>query len=233
MWRDHIFSIALAVSFAAHGVLFLTSPGLQVKVDRTRTGKPLNVQYLALPKPHNNELIPKEPAVKKDPLIKLPEKLGAQKAKLPPLSGDRQLAVNKEQAMASGAMSEQRVAKPTFTRPDIIPVKKRITLSQTDINKNSSPAYLGYSQMCREKVKRAAYQNYTELVEGEVYLTFVVSSEGYLTDVRIFEDKSSANAYLREIALKSIRDASPFAKFPKELDYPQLTFNVVISFETE
>ena len=42
----------------------------------------------------------------------------------------------------------------------------------------------------------------------------------------------SGNPYLRDIALRSIK-ASSFPNFPKELDYLQLTFNVVISFEIE
>jgi outer membrane biosynthesis protein TonB len=47
------------------------------------------------------------------------------------------------------------------------------------------------------------------------------------------EEKSSADVYLTEIALKSVNDASPFPKFPTELDYFQLSFNVIISFEIE
>jgi len=31
--------------------------------------------------------------------------------------------------------------------------------------------------------------------------------------------------------LRSIKDANPFPPFPKDLNYPELTFNVVISFE--
>jgi TonB family protein len=66
-----------------------------------------------------------------------------------------------------------------------------------------------------------------------VYLSFIISTEGYLREVRLVEEKSSFSPYLREIALRSIKEASPFPDFPKELDYPQLTFNVVISFEIE
>jgi len=43
----------------------------------------------------------------------------------------------------------------------------------------------------------------------------------------VVEGKSAASPYLKEIALKSVRDASPFPNFPKELDYEKLSFNVV------
>jgi len=35
------------------------------------------------------------------------------------------------------------------------------------------------------------------------------------------------------VAEKSIFDASPFPAFPKDLDYPELSFNVIISFQIE
>jgi len=87
--------------------------------------------------------------------------------------------------------------------------------------------------MVREKIRRAAYQNYSRIDTGEVFLSFIISNDGYVRDTNLVEEKSSTNFYLREIALRSIKEASPFPNFPKELDYPQLSFNVVISFEVE
>jgi TonB family protein len=85
----------------------------------------------------------------------------------------------------------------------------------------------------REKIRRAAYQNYTRIETGEVYVSFIISNDGYLKEIKLIPEKSSPIPYLRETALKSIKEASPFPNFPKDLDYPQLSFNVVISFEIE
>jgi TonB family protein len=136
---------------------------------------------------------------------------------------------------ANKIISTQTTAfvKPVVAKPDIISVKKKISLPPLDMDKINNASYISYYQIVREKIRRAAYQNYTRTETGEVYLSFIISTEGYLREVRLVEEKSSFSPYLREIALRSIKEASPFPDFPKELDYPQLTFNVVISFEIE
>jgi len=88
-----------------------------------------------------------------------------------------------------------------------------------------------HSQIVREKIKRALYHSYSGTDTGEVNVVFVVFNDGRLKEARVVEEKSSSNAYLKEISLRSLREASPFPPFPKQLDYPQLSFNVVISFE--
>ena len=123
--------------------------------------------------------------------------------------------------------------KPQLSKPDIIAIKKKIALTPLEINKITSPSYISYYQIIREKIRRCAYQNYTSQNTGEVYLSFVISSNGSLAKAVIIEEKSAPNAYLKETALKSVSDASSFPPFPKDLDYPQLSFNVIISFEIE
>ena len=82
-----------------------------------------------------------------------------------------------------------------------------------------------------------------ELVENTYYgdgsTTFVkgdlcrITTSGQIKDAKINEEKSSTHSYLKEIAKKSIYDASPFPNFPKDLDFSELSFNVIISFEVE
>ena len=38
---------------------------------------------------------------------------------------------------------------------------------------------------------------------------------------------------MKNVGLRSIQESSPFSPFPKDLSYPELTFNVVISFEVK
>jgi TonB family protein len=127
----------------------------------------------------------------------------------------------------------QSMIKPSVSRPDIIAVKKKISLPPVDTEKMNNPSYVSYYQFVREKIRRSAYSNYSRSETGEVYLSFVIYANGVLRDAQLIEEKSSVSYYLRETALRSIRDASPFPAFPKELDYSQLSFNVIISFEVE
>ncbi|MCX5713606.1 MAG: energy transducer TonB [Candidatus Omnitrophica bacterium] len=129
------------------------------------------------------------------------------------------------------SMREPVMLKPTVSKPDIIAVKKKITLPPIDLDKINNPSYVSYYQIVREKIRRTAYQNYTRTEQGEVFLSFVISSDGYIKEIRVVEDKSSSNPYLLETSVKSIKGAAPFPNFPKELDYQQLSFNVVISYE--
>lgn len=123
--------------------------------------------------------------------------------------------------------------KPELNKPDVIAVKKKIALTPMGSNKINSPSYISYYQIVREKIRHAAYQNYTSQDTGEVYLSFVVSSNGTLRKAKIMEDKSTPNPYLKEIAFRSLKSASEFPPFPKDLDYPELSFNVIISFEID
>jgi len=128
---------------------------------------------------------------------------------------------------------EVKFNKPELTKPESIAVKKKITLPAVDMAKIDNPSYISYYQIVREKIRRAAYRSYSRNETGEVYLTFIISSDGSLKNSRMVEEKSSGSSYLKGIALSSIKSASPFPNFPKELDYEELSFNVVISFELE
>jgi TonB family protein len=128
---------------------------------------------------------------------------------------------------------ELLASKPQLFKPDIIAIKKRIALTPLETDKISNASYISYYQIVREKIKRCAYQNYTSQDTGEIYLSFVISADGNLAKAKVIEEKSSPSSYLQEIALKSIKDASVFPAFPSDLDYPELSFNVIISFEIE
>ncbi len=94
-----------------------------------------------------------------------------------------------------------------------------------------SPSYMEYYKLIREKIRLKAYQNYNLTEEGSVYLTFAVDSSGNILEVKVLDDKSLASYQLKEIAFLSIKEASPFPPFPKELNFPLLTFNILITFQ--
>ncbi|MDD4979940.1 MAG: hypothetical protein PHC54_01520 [Candidatus Omnitrophica bacterium] len=227
MLSDKAFKIAFLLSLAAHGVILFQNPNLNPHLSSADKKKQnLEVSYIepALKKQAHQEI----PQPKQD-FLKSSPKATAMKAAPPPFI-DREVIFKKDRQALS---QKYTFTKPAFIKPDIIAVKKKITLPPIDINKINSPSYITYYQMVREKIRRSAYQNYSRVEVGEVYLSFVILSDGSLKETRLLQEKSSPIPYLREIALRSVKESSPFANFPKELDYPQLSFNVIISFEVE
>ena len=73
--------------------------------------------------------------------------------------------------------------------------------------------------------------NYVRSDIGEVYLTFAVTSDGILQEIKLIEGRTRASKYLTKLGLQSINQANPFPAFPKDLPYPMLTFNISISFK--
>lgn len=93
-------------------------------------------------------------------------------------------------------------------------------------------AYLDYYQMLRERIKLFATNNYpSDSIEGEVAVTFVLFNDGRLKSINVIDDKSVGNLKLRNAAVNSIKEASPFPAFPKQLQNSELAFNIVVSFE--
>ncbi len=226
MFSEKVFQITLLISVITHGIIFFQNSNFAL-FSNIKNEQKLEVSYIKTPQENKIDL--KNQAAKKEPFLKLSSKITAQERIPPPF-------IDKESIFKGRNAISQRDAsfsKPTFIKPDIIAIKKKITLPPIDVDKINNPSYITYYQIVREKIRRAAYQNYTHNEIGQVYLSFIISSYGYLKEVRLAEEKSSPSPYLKEIALRSIKDASPFPNFPKELDYPNLSFNVVISFEIE
>jgi len=111
--------------------------------------------------------------------------------------------------------------------------KRQIKIPMLDSGSVMGPHYVTYHEQVRDKIRQRAYFyiDDPDFQSGEVYLTFVLGSDGRLKAVRVIAEKTRANPYLIKIGLRSIKEAAPFPAFPGGLNYPELTFNVVISFE--
>jgi len=112
-------------------------------------------------------------------------------------------------------------------------VKRRITLPPVKAEKITNPIYLNYYQIVRQKIKERAYANYSTLDTGNVYLTFIIDARGILKQINMIDEKTSAAQHLKDVSLKSIKESDPFPPFPVDLKYPELSFNIVISFEED
>ena len=230
MNSNKIFLGTLLISFAVHTVVLFQNSGLGF-FSKERKTQDILVNYVKSPK-IQKEVQKNIPSHKiRQEFLKLSSKITADN-RLPPQysTQEKDRPMNKNLRTIS---KDHSSIKPAFIKPDIIAIKKKITLPPIDMNKINNPTYISYYQIVREKIRRAAYQNYSRTEEGEGYLSFIINNQGYLKEVRFISEKSNASQFLKEISLKSINEASPFPVFPKELDYPQLSFNVIISFEIE
>lgn len=230
MHPDKVFLGTLLISFAVHAIVLFQNSGLGF-FSKERKTQDIKVNYVKSPKIQKQEQKNTPSHKIRQEFLKLSSKVTADN-RLPP----QYPASGKERPMdrSPGAIrGDSTFIKPAFIKPDIIAIKKKITLPPVDMNKVNNPSYISYYQIVREKIRRAAYQNYSRTEEGEAYLSFIISNQGYLKEVQFVSEKSNASQFLKEISLKSINEAAPFPAFPKELDYPQLSFNVIISFEIE
>jgi len=226
MFKDKIFLTAILISLITHGVILFQNSNLS-SFAANKNNQKVEVSYIKQVREVKSEF--KAHLVKNEPFLKIDQKITADKS-VPPPYVDKESIFKNANTISS---REVDFAKPAFANPDVIAIKKKITVPPLNLDKINNPSYISYYQIVREKIKRAAYQNYTRQDTGEVYLSFIISNDGFLKDSRLVEEKSTSIQYLREIALRSLRDASPFPNFPKDLNYPSLSFNVVISFQIE
>lgn len=110
-------------------------------------------------------------------------------------------------------------------------VSRQVAVPMLQSGKINSPAYVTYYQIVRDRIRQKAYNNYVQYRSGDVYMTFVLLANGELKQIQIVPGKSTPDPYLHEVGLESVHQASPFPSFPEELKYPELTFNIVITFQ--
>jgi protein TonB len=217
---EDFFYFALLISLAVH--LSIGGGSLLVKSNSS-----------AVIKKKKMEVIYKAP-MKEEPQMKLNKNKLAEKPK-------KEEKIALRDPLSSVALVKEHIVKPDALKVyERVPekmksfnmtAKKTVSVPALQSEKINNPSYANYYSLVRGRIKQRAYFNYSEYYAGEVYLTFILTSEGSLKEVQIIEEKSTGGQYLRTIGLKSIKEATPFPPFPKELNYPELTFNVVISFQ--
>ncbi len=247
MVSGRLLRFTLVVSILVHGIIILPRANFNPFTPAPKAQE-IAVRYIkenprAMPLlknssgPSRQRLMPSsEPFLKLDSMIIT----GTRRAPLPYVeqensSGSSKVLSNRleNNSLVIDSHKPTGFSKPTFINSEVMAIKKKITLPAIEMAKIDNPSYISYYQIVREKIRRSAYQNYTHNETGEVYVSFIISNDGYIKDARLVEEKTTISDYLKNIALRSIRDASPFPNFPKELDYPQLSFNIIISFEIE
>ncbi|MDD5730959.1 MAG: hypothetical protein PHN57_07535 [Candidatus Omnitrophica bacterium] len=232
MLEDKMLQVFLFISLAAHTAILLQNPTLFIFNKTAEKPKQIEVHYMKSAPPRPFALPDLDH--KAQPLSQLPKKITLEKTLLAPFqekSSSNEVLKNNLDMLRDRSLPA--VVKPALIKLDAITIKKKIILPQMDSDKVNNPSYINYFQLVREKIRRAAYHNYSGTQTGEIHISFVIGNDGVLRDIKFQDDRSTADAYLTQISLKSVRDSGPFPSFPKELDYPQLSFNVAISYGIE
>lgn len=186
-----------------------------------------------IPYPKANTHIKKDP---KTEFVELEDKKELKKLiklpKIPPpyINIKNKLPTLKKVAKPK-ASSEQKKKQNTTVED----VKEGFTEDEVKEKKvESTPEYLNYYDMIREKIRKNAFNFYRSRESGRIIIDFVLDRKGNLVDVSVKTEGSSNSHYLKEIALKSVYKSLPFSKFPEELSsHSNLPFNVSIFFRTK
>jgi len=225
---DKLFLTFLIISIVSHTAFLFNAPLRRQNRD-TKTFQKIEITYQqVMPAPKKKQIKKHKPPEK----AKIAKNINVFKKTrgTPPRFGDYFKKLNTDKNL---------IRKPTLnTQRPIIAGVKRIRLQELKVDSSlaksnlpKNPVYLKYYRTIRDKIRRYAYYNYNRAYAGEIYISFLVTSEGSLKALKIIDEKSTSSDYLKEIAVRSIKDSAPFPPIPKELNYPELSFNVIIAFE--
>ncbi|NQU95005.1 MAG: TonB family protein [Candidatus Omnitrophica bacterium] len=131
----------------------------------------------------------------------------------------------------------QKKKAETVTPKKIVPVKaaaKKIFPKEEEESVKKLEEYIAYYDLIRERIKVYVTRHYKKLAEeGSVEVIFLLGNDGKLKKIHVDEINSSRSRYLHNVALESVKSASPFPSFPKILNKKELTFSIAIIFQKE
>lgn len=241
MSENKSLQLAVLISLLLHFAIFLSAPYIGI-TPKKESFTPIKVAYLKVKEPPK-KLIGQKPK---------PQMLSRSQV-FSPVSPEALPEVTKEDMTSpvpAPITETQSVAKQEQIKkeePTVETIKgsgsgaviegkgRRFeTIVNNEKDSGKKATYIGYYRLVREKIRYYADRNYTKegsASQGEVFLSFTVTSNGELLHIMIVDNKSADDPLLRNIAIDSVRDASPFHVFPQGMNQYQITFNVIISFE--
>jgi len=218
---NNIYIATFFVSLAVHAVVLFPIPSLHMRT-RELTPQTATMNYLPvkLPAAMHETYHKQEQSISRKPQNQLSEK-----------SDKKPVLKTKEPAAALKA--EQRLEKKQYQEKESLTTaagtenKQIITqnsIAEKELAKDKT--YISYYKLINQQLRQSIVYP-RKFSEGEISLSFVLSSDGSLSSVEITND-TIPNDSLREAAI--VKNASPFPPFPDSLHKSQLTFNVVICF---
>jgi len=216
MTIDNPIKVAIIISAVFHSVIFFAWPSLKVFFPK-RPDKVSEITYYKIVQSRPMRVI------KQNPQQQQPQKINQVKR----LESTIQTPAEKEK-QANPPPKQEELAK----KEPASPVKQDLVIPPVPAGVEKMPAYLDYVQTVREKIKRVANLRYKRLYAvGDVMLNFVLTSDGNLRILRVVDERSVDDQRLRDVAEAAIKEAAPFDRFPADLEFRELSFSVVISFQ--
>ncbi len=208
---DKVFKIAFAASLISHCALLLKPPNFH----STMADNTIEVTYLEQKSSADNLVSPQSITFKSE-INKRPLELKVAKSYL-----------KKEEKPET--IKEEVVLKK---RKEKVIVKKtdQDFRNEKNVLPQKPPEFYDYYQYLRKRIEEAIlYPHHFQ--EGEILVNFTLYRNGRLKEISVVDDFSVDNAYLRYAAIQSVKEASPFKPFPKELAMKEIPFQIFISFE--
>ena len=92
-------------------------------------------------------------------------------------------------------------------------------------------AYMDYYLRVREKIKSTLEKNGRRFMqEGDIHVRFTITRDGTLKDLMLYKKSGGYVVPLETIAIKSIKDASPFPAFGEDIKEGEIPFDLPIRF---
>lgn len=132
----------------------------------------------------------------------------------------------------SQALSDDRDTEPVDkNKDDVTALSEALSVSKEKMAEiKSTPAYMDYYKLIREKIRQSAMQKYDHGEEGDVTVVFILTNKGQVAGASVPRMNAPISDMLKGIAIESVRKASPFPPFPPTLRYQNLEFSLEIHF---
>ncbi len=196
---------AILISLAIHILVIVPGYNNLLFKDRIRQRDRMTVDYVVLDEPRAvYERKTARTTAAETPKVEIREKVEAEAAPAAP-------PARKQAAQAQAQEAARKQAKIKSTKD-----------------------YINYYQLIREKIRQRLKSHYgRQHGEGEVRLEFLLRSDGALLAADANRGASTQDAALVEMALKSLKEASPLPPFPKAIDLPRMSFDLTVVFKKE
>lgn len=219
--KDIILKKAFLLSLALHSLLLLPWPvflkkHMIIEKKAQKKSSPPIIYYRIAQK---SKLIAKKAVKKSPPREKVKKEIEYQK---------EQTKLPKDKKTDKKKQGRSQLSKlPSYVKAE----KGIISLGDEKKLEKVPEVILDYYRAIREEIKQSALLNRPRgSRRGEVTVIFELSSDGILQNIYLDPQRSVKDEVLQESALKSIKMASPFPPFPKELKAEEITFSITIEF---
>jgi TonB family protein len=229
---DRTFGTALLLSAVLHVFLLMNWPFYRHIFTARKPGE-IEITYLKAEEPAKPEIVQARRSLPQ-PEVSNPSKIVSEakpeslnKAKpsqeqpRKSLTGIKPADIPKDEEKEPVAMKSRVIIKQ--------PIVPRIQATASVESKGLKLIPSSYSQGVRNRI----IDNLESMrpgTGGDVCVRFVISSDGKLKDIKILDERSTSDGFLRSAAFEAVKDASPFPVFPDNVNLSEITFTCEISF---